>query len=299
MKIEKRRLGNTDMDASVLGFGAAEIGFHGVDAKTAERILGSALDAGLNVIDTAECYAGSEELIGGAVSSRRDAYYLFSKVGHPDGFGKPHDWTAPSIGRSIERSLKRLKTDRLDLIQLHSCELATLEKGEAIEAIEKAKKRGLVRYVGYSGDGEAARWALESGRFDVLQTSVSIADQEAIDLLLPLARDKNVGVIAKRPIANAVWRSKKKPESEYHHVYWDRIGKLAYDFLGTDASFSTALRFTLSQPGVHTAIVGTTSPTRWAENARLLEAGPLPKKEVDAIRARWQKVAKKDWVGQT
>ncbi len=299
MKIEKRRLGKTDMDVTVLGFGAAEIGFEGASLATVERLVKTALDAGLNVIDTAECYAGSEELLGKAASSRRSDFYLFSKVGHPDGFGAPDDWTASSIERSIERSLKRLKADRLDLIQLHSCTEDVLRKGEAIEALEKARKRGLVRYVGYSGDAGAARWALESGKFDVLQTSVSVVDQEALELLLPLAVKKNVGVIAKRPVGNAAWRSgDQKPANAYHHVYWDRFRKLDYDFARTDAAFSTALRFTLSQPGVSTAIVGTANPDRWVQNARLLETGPLGAKEIEKIRARWAKVAEKSWVGQ-
>src|SRR4051812_13293473 len=123
MKIEKRRLGRTDMDVSVLGFGAAEIGFEGATAKTVEKLLGTALDAGLNVIDTAECYGDSEELLGQTASARRKDFFLFTKVGHPEGFGKPDDWTQKGIERSIERSLKRLKTDRVDLVQLHSCEL--------------------------------------------------------------------------------------------------------------------------------------------------------------------------------
>jgi aryl-alcohol dehydrogenase-like predicted oxidoreductase len=297
--MEKRQLGKTDMHVSVLGFGGAEIGFAGVAADTVAQLLHSALDAGLNVIDTAECYAGSEELIGQAVSGRRRDFYLFTKCGHPENISK-EDWRPESLLRSIERSLKRLRTDRLDLIQLHSCSEAELRKGDVIAALEQARQRGLTRYIGYSGDGQAARYAIECARFDTLQTSVSIADQEALTLTLPLARQRQMGVIAKRPIANAVWRNATRPDNAYHHVYWDRIQKLAYPFLCGDPkeTFGIALRFTLSVPGVHTAIVGTTKPGRWRENAELLAAGPLPPEQIEQIRRRWQEVADATWVGQ-
>src|SRR5262249_39014717 len=153
----------------------------GVDQNTVSRLLNSALDAGLNVIDTAECYPNSEELIGQAVHGRRKDFYLFTKCGHPESMDKP-DWRPESLLSSIERSVKRLKTDRVDLIQLHSCSLEELRKGDVITALEQARSRGLARYIGYSGDGQAARYAIECGRFDTLQTSVSIADQEALEL---------------------------------------------------------------------------------------------------------------------
>jgi aryl-alcohol dehydrogenase-like predicted oxidoreductase len=265
-----------------------------------ERLLHSALDAGLDVIDTAECYPGSEELIGQAVAARRREFYLFTKCGHPNGFTAGEDWRPESLLQSIERSLKRLRTSRLDLIQLHSCSETELRKGDVIEALEKARQRGYTRYLGYSGDGQAARYAVECGRFDALQTSVSIADQEAIDLTLPLAKERQMGVIAKRPIANAAWRTGQKPANAYHHTYWERLQKLDYDFLHGDVNqaVAIALRFTLSVPGVCTAIVGTTNPERWRQNAELLKAGPLPQEQFDKIRERWRQVADASWVGQ-
>ena len=297
--MERRRLGQTDMVVSVLGFGGSEIGYERASARTVARLLGSALDAGLNVIDTAECYEQSEALIGDAIGSRRGECYLLTKCGHPRGFGRG-DWRPASLLSSIERSLTRLRTDRLDLIQLHSCSLADLRRGDAIDALERARGRGWTRYIGYSGDGEAARYAVECGRFDTLQTSVSVADQEALELTLPLAASRGMGVIAKRPLANVAWRYARKPAEPYYQAYWSRLRALDYPFLRdtSDEAVATALRFTLAAPGVHTAIVGSKRPERWPQNARLLEAGPLPAAEVKQIRARWRKIAEPSWTGE-
>jgi aryl-alcohol dehydrogenase-like predicted oxidoreductase len=297
--VERRRLGRTDMMVSVLGFGGSEIGYQRVSRRTVGRLLDGALDAGLNVIDTAECYEDSEELIGGAVAARRREFYLFTKCGHGRGWGRGN-WQPAALLASIERSLKRLATDHLDLIQLHSCSRAELGKGDVIGALERARERGLTRYIGYSGDGEAARYAVECGRFDTLQTSVIIADQEALDLTLPLARTREVGIIAKRPLANAAWRYARKPAEPYYQTYWSRLRALDYPFLrNPEAGAATALRFTLAVAGVHTAIVGTTKPERWSQNAAHLEAGALPAQEFETIRARWREAAEASWAGQT
>jgi len=143
--MEKRRLGKTDMDVSVLGFGGSEIGYEHAAPETVAELLNSALDAGLNVIDTAECYYNSEELVGQAVSNRRKEFYLFTKCGHPHGMESGANWSRDSILKSIERSLERLKTDRLDLVQLHSCSESTLRKGEVIDALQTARERGHTR----------------------------------------------------------------------------------------------------------------------------------------------------------
>jgi aryl-alcohol dehydrogenase-like predicted oxidoreductase len=298
--MEKRRLGKTDMDVSILGFGGSEIGYEHASRETVAQLLNDALDAGLNVIDTAECYYNSEELVGEAVSDRRKEFYLFTKCGHPHGMESGANWSKASILESAERSLQRLKTDRLDLLQLHSCSEAELRKGEVIDALQTAREKGYTRYIGYSGDSRAAHFAVQSGAFDTLQTSINIADQESIDLTLPLAREKQMGVIAKRPIANAAWKTGHRPIDSYHHEYFERLRKLNYDFLRGDIkrSVSIALRFTLSVPGVHTAIVGTKKTERWRENALLLKAGPLNKNEFQEIRERWEECAPRTWIGQ-
>jgi len=297
--MERRRLGRTDLSVGVLGFGGSEIGFERTDVATVGRMLDDALDAGLNVIDTAECYGESEALIGAAVGRRRRDYHLFTKCGHYEGTGRD-DWRPESLERSITRSLERLRTDHVDLLQLHSCPEDELRRGDVIDVLERARQRGQARFLGYSGDNAAARYAVSTGRFDVLQTSINVADHEALTLTLPAARAADLGVIAKRPIANAAWRTGARPANAYHHVYWERLQQLRYDFLARPVpeAIAVALRFTASVPGVHTLIVGTTRPGRWRENAALVAAGPLPTDELAAIHARWREVAGASWTGQ-
>jgi len=110
-----------------------------------------------------------------------------------------------------------------------------------------------------------------------------------------------MGVIVKRPIANAAWRRGHRPPADwYTRPYWDRLQKLDYDFLrrGVEDAVAVALRFTLGTSGVTTAIVGTTRPERVAQNIAHAGAGPLPPAEYEAIRARWRAVAPSDWIGQ-
>jgi len=299
--MEKRKFGKTDMEVSVLGFGGAEIGFNPKQTQDdVNELLNSALDAGLNLIDTAAGYLKSEQMIGEAVGKRRKEFYLITKCGALDGFTRS-DWSVKGILATIETSLRDLKTDYLDIAQLHSCDSEILKRGEAIEGLQRAQEKGYTRYIGYSGDNEDAKTALEMDVFDSFQTSVSIADQTPIEGNIKLAKEKNIGVIAKRPIANAVWRHDSKPTESYHHEYWDRIQKLKFDFTNKslEEATATALRFTLSIPGVDTLIVGTTKPNRWQENAKFIAQGKLSSEEYAAIRDRWNEAADANWVGMT
>ena len=117
--MERRMFGKTGMLVSPLGFGGAEIGFERADVATVERLLSSALDAGLNVIDTAECYNDSEELIGQTVANRRNDYYLFTKVGHNGGEFGLEDWD-PKL-------LERVERDALTLCRALGYDLNTVE----------------------------------------------------------------------------------------------------------------------------------------------------------------------------
>lgn len=289
------------MEFSVLGFGGAEIGYNpNQTQEEVNTLLNSALDAGLNVIDTAAAYKTSEEMIGEAVGKRRSDYFLLTKCGALDAFTR-FDWSKKGVLETIERSLRALKTDYLDVAQLHSCDSEILRQGDCIEGLQRAREKGYTRYIGYSGDRDEAKLAIEMDVFDAFQTSVNIVDQTPIDENIKSAAEKGLGVIAKRPIANAVWRHKEKPADSYHHEYWDRIEKLKFDFLNksTEEITAIALRFTMTIPGVDTLIVGTTRPQRWQENARYVAEGNLSNEEYEAIRNRWREAADESWVGMT
>lgn len=307
--MEQRTMGRTGMKVSVLGFGGAEIGFENASDADVERLLSSALDEGLNIIDTAECYSDSEEKIGRAVKHRRADFHLFTKVGHAAGLDG-EDWNPDMMRRSIERSLTRLQTDCVDLIQLHTCSEEQLRQGDVIAVLQAARDQGQTRFIGYSGDNEAAKYAVESGAFDTLQTSVNICDQRVLELYLPQALEAGMGVIAKRPIANAVWRyADPLEEGNYHREYQRRLAEMDFGWAranqggGADISpdrtspASMALRWTL-KTGVHTMIVGTKNPERWHKNALILDERPLPDGDFQAIRERFAECSQGQWQGQ-
>ncbi len=309
--MEQRTLGQTGLQLSVLGFGGSEIGHAPITLNELDRLLGNARDVGINVIDTAECYADSEEAIGRALSqsSCRDQFHLITKCGHSRGFDLP-DWTPQLLEQSINRSLQRLRTDHIDVLLLHSCSEETLRDEDVIGVVQRARDAGKTRFIGYSGDSQPAYAAVQSGLFDVLMTSLNIADQEAIDLTLPLAVERGMGVIVKRPLANVAWKIGATSEGELGRRYWtagytdvyiERLNRLDYDFLAqgdVPQAVSLALQFTLSMTGVTTAIVGTTKPGRLQQNAELLQAGLLDEAQLAAIRAHWHDVADASWTGQ-
>jgi aryl-alcohol dehydrogenase-like predicted oxidoreductase len=302
--------GRTGLSVSSLGFGAAPVGFLKTEQDQVARILNFLLDHGVNVIDTATMYEGSEEAIGQAVGHRRKEYVLITKCGtRTDEFPDPV-WSPALITKTVDRALRRLRTDIIDVMLLHSCDLATLTEGSALTALAKAKSAGKIRHAGYSGDNEAAAYAAGLPEIDAIETSVSIADQVNIDSVLPVAKKHNVGVIAKRPIANAAWKSSSQQPGlygsyaqEYHH----RLIKMGIvpEMLGVIGAPATAwpelaLRFTLSQPGVHTAIIGTTNPVNAQANLKAAAKGALPAEAVEKIREAFRRARGGDpWPGQT
>jgi aryl-alcohol dehydrogenase-like predicted oxidoreductase len=305
--MEKRSFGKTGFQVSVLGFGAAPAAYLKADRERVAKMLNDLIDNGMNLVDTAASYPGSEEFLGEAISHRRRDFVLVSKCGTKQPGLEGENWSADLIRQSVERSLRSLKTDYLDVLLLHSCDLATLKKGEALGALVEARKAGKIKFAGYSGDNEAAAYAADLPDVAVIETSINIADQRNIDLVLPKARQNNIGVIAKRPIANAAWKPISNQPGMYQNYaqeYTDRfhqMGLKANELGFKDSDWpEIALRFTLSQPGVHTAIIGTTNPANAQANLDAANKGPLPAPVVQKIRDAFRNADPSgSWMGQT
>ncbi len=302
--MEQRTLGKSGLQVSRLGVGLAEIGFQLTfdEVQRAGEVLNTALDQGITFLDTAACYDISEELIGRTVANRRDEFVLASKCGHVTGGYEGEAWEAKTVRDSIERSLVRLQTDRIDLMQLHSCDVDVLEKGEVIEELQKAKRAGKVRFIGYSGDNEAALWAVESGHFDTLQTSFNLADQRAFTTgLLAKAKTQGMGVIIKRPIGNGAWGVDKSP-SDYADEYFRRAQIMQQEGPLPAAPANRiwlALGFTLAHADVDTAIVGTQNPDHMKSNIEWVNSlPPLDEATVAELHRRFA-ANDSDWEQKT
>lgn len=304
--METTTLGKTGLKISKLGIGLSETGFNlsADDEAQASEVINSALDSGINFLDTAACYDLSEEQVGKAVSHRRDEFVLATKAGHFLPRGEGEDWTGELILNSIDRSLKRMKTDHVDLLQLHSCNVEILEKGEVIEALQKARDAGKTRFIGYSGDNENAEWAVNSGIFDTLQTSFNLVDQNARKRLFPKAEEQGMGVIIKRPIGNATWGATADPNPYAHHAtsyteeYFRRAQILQSEGpLPSEPSdrILTAMGFLFAHPEVDVAIVGTQRAHHLKSNVELVSNDlPISADAVAELHDRYDRLSE-DW----
>ena len=307
--MERIPFGSTGLTVSRLGFGSAPIGYLGRPTSEVEPLLQGLLDLGINVLDTAASYPGSEQAIGAAVGNRRDQFVLVSKCGQAFEDLPGAAWSAQVITATIDRALKRLRTDRLDVMLLHSCSRRVLEQGEALGALARARDAGKVRFPGYSGDNDAVAFAATLPDVRVIETSINLTDQVNIDGVLPVARERGLGVIVKRPIANAAWKQPSEQPgmyASYAQDYHDRFKAMGLTLSDTgltgDAKLqwpAAALRFTLSFEGVHTAIVGTTNLDHVRSNVEAVDQGPLPEHVVQTLRDKFNAAAKGQWHGLT
>jgi aryl-alcohol dehydrogenase-like predicted oxidoreductase len=292
MAIETRPLGRTGTDVTILGYGAMELRGQprgpAIDEQEAGRLLNAVIDEGINLIDTSIDYGRSEELIGRYLGHRRHEYFLASKCGcllgdPPAGATPPfpHDYRAGNIRAGIEQSLRRLGTDRLDLVQVHMSPSRTqMAADETVETLQSLRQEGKTRFIGMSGTLPHLPDQLAMGVFDVFQIPYSAIQREHEDLITAAAA-AGAGTLIRggaargAPAADKDWRQGPigLPEGEGQRR-WEASG--AEDLLGEMTRQEFVLRFTLSHPGLSSTIVGTSQLSHLASNLAIAEKGPLP-----------------------
>jgi aryl-alcohol dehydrogenase-like predicted oxidoreductase len=309
--LPKRTLGRTGLQVTALGFGALELRgmLAGVgrplSAGQPERILNAVLDAGINYIDVAVDYGEAEAHIGSYLSHRRQEFFLASKCGCPldvtrfspherTRFGVPlprlHDYSRQNIMAACHQSLRRLKTDYLDVLQFHfSPAREVLEQEGAIQTLEDLKRDGKIRFLGCSSILPNITDHVNMGVFDVFQVPFSALQPEHESAIADAAQ-RGAGIVIRGGIARGqpgqgqgaaeVWNM-------WEHARMDEWleGMSATEFM---------LRFTLTSPDRHTTIVGTLNPAHLRENIAAVLKGPLPASLYDEAKRRLAE-ARTEW----
>lgn len=288
--MERRRLGQSDLLVAPLGLGAGAIGGTDLTEDEAGTLLNRAVDLGMNLVDAAPSYGLAEERIGRHLSWRRRDVVLSTK----GGYGVPGvpEWTGECIRRGVERALGLFRTDVVDVFHLHSCPLETLRREDILHACGDVVRSGKVRVVAYSGEGDALDFAVASGVFGAVQTSVNACDQRGLEHGVKAAAARGLGVIAKRTLANAPWRPAPPPDDAAAAEYWKRFHAMGLDRAAPPGGDWAAafLRFAAFAPGVTACLVGTRRLAHLAECAAAVEAGRLPEPEVKQLATAFDQV---------
>jgi aryl-alcohol dehydrogenase-like predicted oxidoreductase len=277
-----RPLGSTGLSVSALGFGAGAIGREDVDEGRVERLLATAVEAGVTLFDAARSYGRAEARLGRCLRGRRSQVVLSTKGGY--GVEGVADWTGDCIRLGIDRALVELGTHWIDVFHLHSCPREVASRPDILQAMADARRAGKIRVAGYAGDGEALAWAVESGQFGAVECSLNLLDQ-ANAAAVARAVERGMGVIAKRPLANTAWTLREPPLAPDTRTYWERAQQL-----GVTPELSTALRFSAFFPGVASAIVGCSRSEHLQENLAAFGEGPLSEAALASWRARFQQL---------
>jgi len=283
MALTKRTLGRTGLEVTDLSYGAMEVrgsriwGGRPVTEPQAEQILNAVLDAGINFIDTANDYGRSEEFIGKFLSHRRGEFYLATKCGctvvHRDENtdDTPHVWTKENLFRGLHESLERMKTDYIDLMQLHNPSVEQTEAGELVAALQEMKEQGKVRFIGISSTHPHIETYINWGVFDSFQIPYSALERQHEDAITA-AGQAGAGTIIRGGVARG------EPGAGLgNQDRWALFEKANLDDLRAEGESRTAflLRFTLTHPEMDTTIVGTLIPEHLQENIAIAERGPL------------------------
>ena len=284
MALTKRKLGRTGLEVTDLSYGAMEVrgsriwGGRAVTEQQAETILNAVLDSGINFIDTSNDYGRSEEFIGKYLHTRRGEYYLATKCGctivhkDEDTDDTPHVWTRENLFRGLHESLERMKTDYIDVMQLHNPSVEQAEEGDLVSVLLEMKQQGKVRWVGCSATSPHIESYIKSGVFDVFQIPYSALERQHEDAIT-LAGEAGAGTIIRGGVARG-----EPGVGLGDGGRWTSFEKAGLDELRAEGESPTAflLRFTLSHPEMDTTIVGTLIPEHLQENVRIAEQGPLP-----------------------
>lgn len=281
-------LGLTGLQVTRVGFGAMH--FDGLDDEAAVgRLLNGALDLGLNLVDTARGYGRSEERIGRHLAHRRHEFVLSTKFGY--GVDGVPDWTYPCIVQGVERALRLMRTDVIDIGHLHSCPLAVLQRGEVSEALADCVRAGKLRVAAYSGENAELAHALADDRFASVQCSLSLVDRANAPQVASTAK----GVLIKRALGGRGWAQAQRPNDFCEGQYWDRWQALTLPDLGLPWP-DLALRWAAHQTGVASVLVGSQKLENLAAAVANVAQGPLPTDVLGALEAAWARVGR-DWPG--
>jgi aryl-alcohol dehydrogenase-like predicted oxidoreductase len=293
--IPRRTLGRTGLEVTTLGFGAMELrgdqGGPEIDDADAGRLLNTVLDEGINFIDTSIDYGRSEELIGNFIAHRRSEYVLASKCGcvPGGGMGGEHVHTAENIRSGVEQSLRRLKTDHLDLVQFHrSLHREEFDAQGALAEALALRDEGKVRFVGVSGVLPTLDEQIDMGVFDAFQVPYSALQRDHEDVITR-ASDAGAGIIIRGGVARGTpddWEGRRyyMVANETMRDFWDKAN--LDELLDGLSRTAFMLRFTLSHPALDTTIVGTSSIEHLRDNLAAAADGPLPEDVLSEAKRR-------------
>jgi aryl-alcohol dehydrogenase-like predicted oxidoreductase len=243
------------------------------------RLLNQALDAGINLFDTAPSYGDSERLLGQALG-RGDGSYVATKVSIPrDGNGRPlrGGGLHRAVEASLEASLRALNREALDIVQIHNATVEVLARGEMAEALLGAKRHGKVRYLGASVYTEAEALAVvEAGCFDVLQVAYSVLDQRMAKRVFSVAEEAGVGLMVRSSLLKGALTPRAQWLPPQLSLLYQAAEQAKELLAGSwQALPEVAVRFCLSPRQVATVLVGPRTESELNQALAAAEAGPL------------------------
>jgi L-galactose dehydrogenase len=283
--MEYRKLGNTGLEVSVLGFGASSLGgvFHQVDPEACVQTVWAALDGGINFFDVSPAYGETlaETNLGKALKGiARDRYYLATKVGSYSEARGDYDYSAARTERSLHESLERLGVDYVDLIQCHDIEFADHNQivDETLPALHRLKQKGLARFIGITGlPLRVFPSILDKVGPSAVDTILSFCHYELNDEsllgLLPYLNKKGVGVINASPTGMGLLTPQGAPA-------WHPASKVIVDGCRKAVEYcqkrgidivKVAIQFACSQPDIATTLVSTARPSNIRDNIAYVE----------------------------